>query len=682
MKLPLVWLKDYLDVSDAPEKLAEALTLSGTKVESVEATPRGPVLDIEITTNRPDCLSILGLARELSALSGRRVRYPSVSKDPASSKSSKSAVRVRVEDPRGCPLYTARVIRGVRIGASPAEAVSRIESVGLRPVSNAVDATNYVLFETGQPLHAFDLDRLAGGVIVVRRARKGEKFLAIDGTEHELDADTLVIADAERPVAIAGVIGGKLTEVGPGTRNVLLESACFDPALVRRAARKYKIATDSSYRFERGVDAAGVAAASARARDLIVRWAGGAQEGPMISAGPLRKIPAPRPLRLSALTIRRLVGQDIPTRRAAAILGRLGIPSSATASAVTARVPSFRRDLTIEADLVEEVLRIEGFDKVREAIPVTRHRTASLEDRGAARQAGLKRFLAHAGFHEIITYSLLSRQTLEQSAVDPACARRLANPLSAELEFFRPSLLPGMLQTVLYNVHRKAETLRLFEIGNRIRDAREETALAIGWTGAAEDNWSRKHPAIFHDVKGVVENLLVLAGVPAGRVAWEPGPGCPRYDVSAAVLVDGRKIGTAGQISAAVQKRWDLPRPLYYAEIVLDGLRPDAPASAAFKVKAVPRYPLVRRDIAFIADASIRVADIEAVIRAAAPEELRQVKLFDEYTGRNIPAGRRSLAFALSYQKDTGTFTDDEIQRYQDGVCRALCEKWPVEFRA
>src|SRR3989338_364787 len=287
MKLPISWLKKYIDISITPERLSDLLTLSGTKVEHVEKKDGEAVLQIEVTTNRPDCLSLLGLAQEVSALTGKKIKFPSLSKKSAGGINS---VKVEIEDKKGCPKYTARLLKNVSIKASSLEIQKFLGFMDTRPISNTVDATNFTLFETGQPLHAFDYDKIEGGVVVVRRAKKGEKFLAIDGVEYPLDETTLVIADAKRPISIAGVMGGKLTEVTPSTKNVLLESAYFDPALVRQASRRYKLFSESSYRFERIVDIQRVPAASAREKDLILNWAGGRKIGPMVGRDFSKKV--------------------------------------------------------------------------------------------------------------------------------------------------------------------------------------------------------------------------------------------------------------------------------------------------------------------------------------------------------------------------------------------------------
>ncbi|HXV18603.1 MAG TPA: phenylalanine--tRNA ligase subunit beta, partial [Candidatus Omnitrophota bacterium] len=354
MKLPLIWLKEYIDPRMATDKLAEALTMSGSKVEGVDNKLGEPIIEIEVTTNRPDCLSLLGLANEVAALSGKIVKTPQAYKDLAPAKKNARTVDITIEDKRGCPRYTARVIEGVRVAPAPEKIRKVLELMGTRPISNVVDATNFVLFECGQPLHAFDIDKLRGGRIVVRRSKKGEKFLGIDGVEYTLDDETLVIADASGPVAIAGVMGGKLTEVTDETKNILLESAFFDPAAVRRAGKKYKLTTESSYRFERRVNPDNVPYASQRAAELIMEWAGGRDTSALIDKDHQEKGAAGKvALRLDRME--KILGMKVPQTRVSQIFRSLSLETHPAGHKVVLDRTGFRDDLKIEEDLIEEV---------------------------------------------------------------------------------------------------------------------------------------------------------------------------------------------------------------------------------------------------------------------------------------------------------------------------------------
>ncbi len=674
MKLPLNWLKKYIDVNIPPDRLAEMLTMSGTAVERVEGKPSGAVLDIEVTTNRPDCLSVLGLAREIAALTGKKITTPRLSSPSRPSKDA--GFHLEIRDKKACPCYTARLIKNTSIRPAPASATACLEGMGSRPINNVVDATNFVLFEMGQPLHAFDFDKIKGARIIVRRALKNEKFIGIDGIEYVLDEETLVIADAERAIAIAGVMGGRLTEVTSQTRNLLLESAYFDPVRVRRASKKYKLSTESSYRFERGVDLSSVEMASRRAKDLILEWGGG-QEVSFSELNNVKKTKSKK-IVLRLPRMRQVLGLDVKAARVSAILKNLGFETKMLSADKIAVTPlSQRRDVQQEADLFEEILRIEGFEKVPTAIPITRHAPDAPRDRAAVTVFGLKKFLMALGFHEIITYSLLSGKSISDSGFDASAAQKIVNAVSAEQEYFRPSLLPGLLQAVSFNVHRKASSLKLFEIGNRFAEGHEETVLAVAVYGMVEENWRRKTPASFYDLKGALENALGFLG--SAEAQWKAHDARPVYDQCATLSVESQNEGVVGCVASEVLLRWDIPHEVFAAEIRLDGLLKRGPKPSA--VKPVPKFPSVRRDIAFMIDEDVPVEALEGLMRRAAAPFLKETLLFDEYKGKNIAGGKRSLAFALAYQKDNGTFTEEEINQVQTRVGEALKKEYRVEFR-
>ena len=678
MKLPVRWLKKYIDVTLSPEKLEEILTMSGSKVECIEKKGPEAVIEIEVTTNRPDCLSILGLAHDVSALTGKKVSTPkSYSKNETAPKKAPKLFEISVEDKKACPLYTARLIQNVRITGAPEETAALLDLAGTRAINNAVDATNFVLFESGQPLHAFDFDKIQGGKIVVRHAKKDEKFLGIDGIEYTLDEKTLVIADAARAIAIAGVIGGKLTEVTSSTKNILLESAYFDPALVRRASRKYKISTDSSYRFERGVDPAGIAPASRRAAELILEWGGGEDVSGLVEKNSMPK-DKKSDLVLRVSRVQRLLGLAVPQARILGIFKKLSLDARVSGKdKVLVRRSSFRRDLEQEADLIEEVLRIEGFEKIPSVIPPVRYNEKDPQVFKAQRLPEVKKFLAALGFSEIITYSLISAKLLKEAGFEAAKTHRVVNTIGAGQEFFRPSLLPGMLETALFNIHRKSAGFRLFEAGDCYREAREEAMLGLLIYGSFENDWRKKNDATFYDLKGIAGNLLQSAGIRAD--VWSDEEKIPGLDQSSAFSKDGKVLARLGRVSAAAQKSFDIPHEVFYAEIALDAVL-NEPA-AVLRVRPVPKFPLVKRDLAIVVDEKIRVADLENLMRDNAAPHLRDVVLFDQYLGKNIAAGKRSLAFSLSYQKETGTFTDAEIQALQERVGQALKSRYGAEFR-
>ncbi len=679
MKLPIRWLKKYIDIKISPEKLAEKLTLSGSKVESLENASGDAVIGLEITSNRPDCLSILGLAREVSAFTGRRLRVPEAyrrNETPARPR-KENAVDIHVEDKKGCLRYTGRVIRGVQVAASPPETQRFLSSVGTRSVSNIVDITNYVLFECGQPMHAFDLDKIRGGGILVRRSRANEKFIGLDGIEYTLDDKTLVIADSERVIAIAGVIGGKLTEVTENTKNILLESAYFDPIAVRQASKKYKITTESSYRFERGVDPENIGRASKRAAELMLEWAHGQDASGLLDKN---YFPAKgkKSIVLRMQRMEKVLGLKVPTGRAEKILKNLSFETAKIGKdRLKIKPRSFRRDVTKEVDLIEEVLRIEGFDKVGHRLPPSRYTFEDLRDRKARGLFRLKRYLASIGLDEIMTYSLLSGKKIADAGGTLSNCHKVTNAMSAEQEYIRPNLLAGTLEAILFNISRKATALKLFEIGNRYQHGREETVLALALYGLSEENWAKKAPGSFYELKGIVESVMDHLQIHCFE--WTPSSADPSFMVGSDLMREAQKIASAGEVSGAILRRWDIPHEVFYAELVLDQLF--EVRREILKVRPVAKFPAVRRDIAFIIDNRVSVKELEESIRTVAAPYFYSVTLFDQFSGKNIPEGKRSLAFSIFYQKEDGTFTDNEIQTLQQRLGENLKRLYQVEFR-
>ncbi|MBI4352980.1 MAG: phenylalanine--tRNA ligase subunit beta, partial [Candidatus Omnitrophica bacterium] len=484
------------------------------------------------------------------------------------------------------------------------------------------------------------------------------------------------------------VIGGKNTEVTEETKNVLLESAYFDPVLVRRASRRHKLSTESSYRFERGVDWEGAALASRRAADLIAA-SGGGEVFPMeaVEKHSKKTVGGSRTVVLRFDRLNRLLGIRIPERRVTTVLTGLGFEvKRPKKDRALVNVGSWRRDLSQEADLVEEVLRIEGFDKIPSTLPATHHEEESVEDKKAALALELKKFLAALGFREIITYSLLSKKALADSGFEEwRRAQKIANPVSAEQEFLRPGLLPGMLQVIHFNICRKASSFKLFEIGNCYVDDKEETILALSLYGALEENWQRKSPATFYDLKGAVESALRFLN--AGEGEWreevpcpEPGRRASPYARGSSLWIKGVEAVRLGEVGKDLLAKWDIPKEVYFAELLLDRVLAARKSETFFKVKPTPRFPSVRRDIAFIIDEGVRAVDLEKAMREEGAPHLQEVVLFDRYAGKNVPEGKQSLAFSLFYRKE-GTFTDEEINALQARVTEGLKERYGVEFR-
>ncbi len=643
------------------------------------------VLEVEITPNRPDCLSVLGIAREVAALTRGRLLSP-----PAAVVEDETPVErfagVTIADPELCGRFTARVITGVSVKPSPAWMAQRLRAAGLRPINNVVDVTNYVMWELGHPLHAFDHARLAGPRIVVRRAGPGETLVTLDGQTRSLPDTALVIADAERAVGVAGVMGGADTEVSGTTRTVLLEAAYFNPASIRRTARALGLATEASYRFERGADIDGIPAVQARAAAMIAELGGG-----RVARGLLDVYPAPRApveVRLRLDRVRRVIGACPPESTVGEILHSLGFPAERRDGGFAVVVPSFRRDVSLEDDLVEEVARVWGYGEIPSTLP-SGTLTLTRRPRPVVAQDAVRRALADAGFQEAVTLSLIDPAYLVHlglaGAEDPRVVA-LQNPLAADRSVLRPSLLFGLLEAIRINVRRQTADVRLFEIGRVFaaqgagKLALEETRIGVALTGLRSPRawFSGRARADAFDAKGAVETAVQALG--RGEVTVGPTD-VPYLEEGrgAAVLVGGAPVGVVGELHPAVQRAFELPAPVYVAELSLDRL--EALPARPVLHRPLPRFPAVQRDLAVLLPAGVPAADVERAIRATGTPYLRRVTLFDVYTGEQVGAGRKSLAYALLYQADDRTLTDAEVNEMHREVVARLRRALGAEVR-
>ena len=631
------------------------------------------VFEVNVTPNRPDALSHVGIARELSALTGVPVKMPQATKAP----DIKIPAHVHDEAPDRCPRYVARVIEGVKIAPSPLHVQERLRACGVRPISNVVDATNLALLELGHPLHGFDLDKLAGRKIIVRRAAEGEKLTTLDGKERTLTADDLVIADPEKPVALAGVMGGQTSEVGETTTRILLESAMFEPSGIRRTAKRHGLHTEASHRFERGMDEQGAHLAADRCAELIVQLAGGT-----LLPGAIDRYPNPlppvrvkvRPERVSAL-----LGSPVPADEVSRWLSALQLEPEGAEW----KVPSWRRDLTREIDCVEEIARLRGYDKIPIEIPKAGvGETAAILPRRRVR-AKAREALSAAGFDEVVNYSFLAERDLQPFATTALI--KVANPLTVEQGAMRCSLLPGLLRNIGHNLARGVRDLRLYELGrvylampdpqhaegqlawpvfepDHLGLALTGQRAAKGWTGGGE-------PADFYDLKGAVEDILAAMGV--GDVRFAHADVAPLHPASASeVLVGGKRAGVLGQLHPLIAAQFDVPQQTFLAELNWNALLDASTALRSFR--GVPKFPAVARDLAFVVDASVPAEKLLAEIRAVdSARLLEQVALFDVYRGPPVPEGRKSMAFGLSLRAADRTLTDAEA----DALCAAIRDR-------
>jgi phenylalanyl-tRNA synthetase beta chain len=641
------------------------------------------VLEIEITPNRPDCLSVLGVARELAALTGRRLRSPAIAlreERPA----ARSLVGVRVEAPELCPRYTVRVIDGLRLGPSPAWMAARLRACGLRPISNVVDITNYVLWELGHPLHAFDGDRVSEATFVVRRAGAGERFTTLDGQERALDDSMLVIADPVRAIGLAGVMGGANSEVSGATTRVFLESAYFAPGSIRRTSRTLGLRTDAAYRFERGADIEGLVDAGARAAQLMAELAGGTVARGMVDVYRPRRKPVHVRLRLAR--VKRVLG-IAPTRaQARRILGGLGLGVRDRGGDLDVEVPSFRRDLAMEDDLAEEIIRVWGYDK----IPSTLLSGATVEvarESERLRQEGLvRRALVGAGLVEAVAYSFTDPARAAAlrgpGDADPVA---LLNPLSQEAAVLRPHPLDGVLSVVATNVRRQQPDIRVFELGRTYERAAggdtgtaEPRWAAVALTGARRDpGWQGDAGAVdVYDAKGYAEHVLATFGLSTQtRLGGRLG-GLEPDSHASLVTETGEVVAEFGEVVGTARERFGLDAPVFVAAIPLDRL-PSMPATPRYR--PLPRFPSVQRDMAFsIGDPALTVADVQAAIGRTAGPLLREVAVFDVF---RLPDGSRSVAWRLTFQADDRTLTDEEINAIHRRVADAVSREFGIALR-
>ncbi len=682
----------------SPEELGiesdtDGIWIQDPKLKAGE--PFDALIDIKVTPNRPDVLSLTGLARDLAAKTGGKFRLPEVKFTEAAEK-AESAARVVVESRADCPRYAARVIRNVKPGPSPTWLRVRLEAAGLRPINNVVDVTNYVMYELGHPLHAFDLNTLASRTIVVRNAKAGEKIALLDGTNVDLEPDDLLIADPEKPVAIAGIMGGAETEVTERTTDILLEAAYFLPSKIRRTSRRIGKSTDASYRFERGTDYQRMLNALHRAAQLIADLSGGEiLKGAIdVSAG----LPQREPIRLGIERANRIAGLKLSGRQMSDILANLGFEiTSAAESHLVAIPPPHRPDVTCEADLVEEIARIHGYEHIPAEIPAIRSASHAVDPVRATGER-LSDELVALGFSQAINFSFVAADDNAAAGFDEdGLEVRVGNPLQADQAVMRRSLVPSLLKNVATNLNQSVEAVRLFEIGRTYEWAEAEQSedgdplqkftterpwLCAAMTGSEKRDW--RTPARdfdYFDIKGVAEEAVARLGI--RRTVVEPMTDHPLFHPgrSAALLRKGQRLCWFGELHPAIAHELGLKKRVLLLECPLDG--PIAEAGDVAKYKELPRTPASRRDIAILADRKASALQLERTIRSAGGQILDSVGLFDLYEGKNIEQGRRSLAFNLTFRDPNPekTLKDEQVSEACDRIVSALQSKHGATLR-
>ncbi|OUM90949.1 phenylalanine--tRNA ligase subunit beta [Caldibacillus debilis] len=635
-----------------------------------------PVLELELTANRGDCLSMIGVAYETAAILGGEVRLPEAEYEPIREK-AEDHIRVKVDSPEDCPLYTAKIIRNVKIGPSPLWMQARLMAAGIRPHNNVVDITNYVMLEYGQPLHAFDYDRFGSKEVVVRRAKDGEKLVTLDGVTRTLNENHLVITNGKEPVALAGVMGGADSEVTAETTTVLLESALFAGPVVRRASKDLQLRSESSSRFEKGVDPARVKEAAERAAALMARYASGEVLEGTAEARALQADPVKITVDLEKMNA--FLGTELTMAEFAGILERLRFPYEQKERTLTVTVPTRRPDITREVDVYEEIARLYGYDLLPGTLPRGPQTPGGLTDYQKKRRI-VKYFLEGAGLQEAITYTLTSREKFRLFSLTATEEIPLSLPMSEEHSVLRQSLLPHLLDAVRYNRARKNENIALYEIGSVFlsrgagKQPEEREHLAFVLTGLWVDHpWQGERvKADFFTAKGILEQLFAKLGL-KNRIRFVKGePEGFHPGQTAEILFDGEAIGVIGKIHPAMEKNWDI-KDVFAAEIILAKLL--RAENEPLVYSQVPRFPSVSRDIALVCGKDLSAGELKETIVAAGGKLLTDAKVFDVYEGEKMDADKKSVAFSLTFSDPERTLTDEEIDRALERILRALEEK-------
>ncbi|MGD0823031.1 MAG: phenylalanine--tRNA ligase subunit beta [Terriglobales bacterium] len=683
MKISPHWLRDFVDLPVDYPRLADELTLAGVAVEGISGEGENTVFEMEITTNRPDAMNHHGIAREASALYDLPLR-PIEPKLPASQ--GKSEVTIDIQEPELCARFTGREIRNVNIKPSPANIANRLQLIDQRLISNAVDATNYVLWESGKPTHAYDLDLLEGRRLIIRRAQAGEILKTLDGVERKLSTEDLVVADARKPVGLAGVMGGFDTMITEKTKNILIESAWFDPVTVRRMSKRHALHTDASHRFERGADFESTVVSANRVAELILNSGGGTLIGDVIDVI-ARKLDL-APVELDLREVQRILGEKLSTLEINRILTRLGftvLPGSEDKYLV--HIPSWRLDIEREIDIIEELARLHGYDKFANTLPAYSGEVRDLPD--AHKDARLRSSLLALGYNESISLTFISKDDARRFS--NAAELDLANPLSDEASVMRTSLVPSMLNMLAYNLNRGSDNVRLFEAGNIFEASAnsmplEKKCIAIGATGSIDAELVRgltaaaaARPFSFFDLKGDIESLLASFGHWTLYYDAQPDKDQPDKEKtadyyhpgrSARAVLDGTTVAQFGQIHPDVAAARKLRQDVFVAEIYLDRLYQHDLRQVRYE--ALPRFPAAERDFSFVFDDGMEFAKIHQSVAALAIAELRSFVPVELFHGEKVGAGKYSILIRARLQSSERTLRDDEVAQWSSQITKAL----------
>ncbi len=694
MKIVYKWLKDFVEVSAAPDELASRLALSGTNIGGIENGPHGAVIDAEVSSNRPDCLGHYGIAREVSAV--YKLPLKPVSPKPPESAAAKAgdAVRVEIQSPELCGRFTARVIRGAKVQPSPQWLKDRLEASGVASINNVVDATNYVMLELGHALHAFDYDKVRDHRIVVRRAKPSEKIRTLDGIERALEPNICMICDGDgsRAVGIGGIMGGAETEISFSTKNILIECAWFDPVAIRRAARNLKLHTEASTRFGRGADLEMAELASRRCAELVLQLAGGELLSGVVDVYPGKR--APKKILLTRAQLLRVMGADVSDKEIEATLSALGFApvrvdqnrgaEGSLLATWECTQPSWRAEVEREIDLIEEVARIYGLDKFPPRLPVARQGAARLPHYEA--EARLRERLIGLGYREILTIPHVAEDRdalFRPPDVQPA---RLANPLSEEANVLKSTGIATMTAALEWNLNRGQRNVRLFEIGRQYRlrgsESVETPILTLGATGQAREKglYDTAREYSFADLKGDIDALGALAG---GFTWNEGGPAWLHPARRGRVALQTEAIGEAGELTRSVAEELKLRQEIFLAELQLPPLYSAIRAAKeSRKYEPVPRFPAVERDFSLLLSDGTHFADVAGAIRSLNIREITSIEAIDLYRGKNVPAGQYSLLVRVTFQSRESTLTEAQLTDFSARIIAVLEKQLGARLRA
>jgi phenylalanyl-tRNA synthetase beta chain len=669
MKVSYKWLEEFVDIPDAPPQLGTRFTSVGLAVDALESIGDDSVFELDVATNRPDCLSHLGIAREVGAIYGTELRKPKIEMRE-DEKRAQEVFSISIIDPDLCARYCGRYIEGVKIGPSPEWLKARLELLGIRSINNVADVTNYVMLELGQPLHAFDGDTLGGRQIIVRRAELDEKMTTLDGVERQLNPSMLVIADADRAVAVAGVMGGAETEISTSTRNVLLESANFNPLSIRKTSRTLGLTTEASYRFERGADVEMARFACDRAAAMMQALAGGRMYRDVIDTYPAQPKPASATLRRHRIEafLGAAVGDEVIER----IFNRLGFKVSRAADGWFVQVPSHRVDIAREEDLLDEVARHHGFDKFPATLPAWSGFGAALPMESEERL--LRNQLAAAGYSEIVTMAF-SNEADEEKFRPGTEPLKLRNPMADDEAILRTSLIPSLLRTIQWNLNRGMRDLQLYELGKSYKRGSESRALILAATGALRTKsvHDPQREFNFYDIKGDVEGLFDTVNM---SLTCDTKNLPPYYHPGRAARAG--EFGVFGELHPEYGEAFKLRHRVYLAEIDAAML---LAAKGRLSLVAVPKFPSIRRDLSLLVDKGTRYADVHSSVADLKIPELIRVEPFDRLESGPFPESKFALAISLTYQSSERTLTDEEVENFDTRVLDSLRKRLGAELR-